>query len=98
MTDPSSDHDRLKHLSDRIDSIRAEETAEKARTDENLRNSTNMSVGARAGAEMVSCFIAGGLIGWFLDRQFDTQPILLIVFLLTGICVGFYEVYRISKS
>ena len=92
------DHDRLKELSDRIDEIRSQEAGQKAREDENLRNSSNMSIGARAGAELISCFIAGGLIGWFLDRQFDTQPIFLIVFLLTGICVGFYEVYRITRS
>ena len=92
------DHDRLKELSDRIDEIRSQEAGQKAREDENLRNSSNMSIGARAGAELISCFIAGVLIGWFLDRQFDTQPIFLIVFLLTGICVGFYEVYRITRS
>ncbi len=92
------DHDRLKRLSSQIASIRAEEAVEKAKNDENLRQSANMSVGARAGAELISCFIAGGLIGWFLDRQFETQPVLLVIFLLTGICVGFYEVYRITKS
>ncbi|HEY8189498.1 MAG TPA: AtpZ/AtpI family protein [Micavibrio sp.] len=97
MSDPS-DYDRLKHLSDQIAEIRAEESAEKAKDAENLKNADNMGVGARAGAELISCFIAGGLIGWALDRQFGTQPILLIVFLLTGICVGFYEVYRITKS
>src|SRR5687768_14748676 len=92
------DHDRLKNLSDRIKEIRSQEVEKKARQDENLRNSSNMSIGARAGTELISCFIAGGLIGWFLDRQFDTQPILLVIFLLTGICVGFYEVYRITRS
>ena len=97
MTD-HNDHDRLKALSDKIADIRADEQADAARETGAKTNSDNMSVGARAGAELVTCFMAGALIGWFLDKQFDTSPIFLIIFLLTGICTGFYGVYRITNN
>lgn len=97
MTDDNG-HDRLKALSDKIADIRADEQAEAVRDTDAKTNSDNMSVGARAGAELVTCFMAGALIGWFLDKQFDTSPIFLIIFLLTGICTGFYGVYRITNN
>ncbi|MBI2233769.1 MAG: AtpZ/AtpI family protein [Micavibrio aeruginosavorus] len=93
-----NDHDRLKRLSDQIDQIREKEAAEHDKSSEKLNEASNMSLGARAGAELVTCILAGGFIGWLLDGQFGTKPLFLIVFLLTGICTGFYEVYRITNN
>ena len=95
---PDNDHERLKHLSDQIDQIRAAEAATSTKTAETEKNATNMSLGARAGAELITFIIAGGLIGWLLDAQFGTKPLLLILFLLAGVCTGFYEVYRITNN
>jgi ATP synthase protein I len=97
MSDLNTDHDRLQKLSGDIAGIRAEEAIEKAKADQTERDATNMNVGVRAGAELVTCLIAGAGIGYGIDRYFHTQPFGLIVFLLTGIGLGFYEVYRITK-
>lgn len=96
MTD-TNDHDRLKKLSGEIAGIRAEEAVEQAKDAATERDAANMNVGVRAGAELVTCFISGGIVGWLLDHQFGTTPICLIIFLLVGIALGFYEVYRITK-
>jgi ATP synthase protein I len=95
---PDDEHDRLKHLSSQIGQIRSEEAAATAKTAEADKNASNMSLGARAGAELISFTVAGGLIGWALDSQFETKPLFLVVFLLAGVCTGFYEVYRITNN
>lgn len=95
--DFSTERDRLNALTDKIGEVQAKDAAENSETAENTTNARNMSTGARAGAELISTMLAGGLIGWCLDSFFETSPIFLIIFFLTGICVGFYEVYRITK-
>jgi ATP synthase protein I len=44
--------------------------------------------------EMAACLAVGGGIGWFLDKQLDTKPWLLIVFLIIGIAAGIRSVLR----
>ncbi len=94
----SDEHQRLDDLSAKIGKIRDEESAEKARTQEIARESSNMNSGVRAGAELVTLLIAGTAIGWGLDTFFQTKPLFLIIFVLTGIVAGFYEVYRITQN
>lgn len=38
--------------------------------------------------------LGGVVVGLWLDRQFNTEPILVIVGLLLGITVAFYGVYQ----
>lgn len=94
----ADDHDRLKRLSDQIAEMRADESAKNTTDGETARDAANLSSGARAGAELVSCMIAGGLIGWVLDYFLESSPLFLIVFLLVGVCSGFYAVYRITNA
>lgn len=94
----SDEHERLKRLSGQIEEMRAAESAQNASDKENAREAANVSTGARAGAELISCIIAGGLIGWVLDHLLESQPLFLIVFLLVGVCSGFYAVYRITNT
>lgn len=93
----TNDHDRLNKLSGQIHDIRAKEAIEASKAAATEQDATNMNVGVRAGAELVTCLIAGAGIGYGIDHYFHTQPFGLIVFLLTGIGLGFYEVYRITK-
>lgn len=44
-------------------------------------------------------WIAGSaVLGHFLDRRFDTDPILTLVFLVLGMTMGFYDAYRRLKQ
>jgi len=88
----SNDRDRLKALSDKIEASKPVEDST------NLAAAENMSVGMRAGTELVTCIAAGVLLGWGLDKALGTTPIFLIIFLLTGIGVGFYEVWRLTNN
>lgn len=94
----SDDRDRLNIISSRIAEIRAEEAGEQAEKNARLTETANMSAGARAGAEMISLLIAGTAVGWGADKLFNTAPFFLIIFVLTGIGLGFYEVYRITQK
>ena len=38
--------------------------------------------------------LGGVVVGLWLDRQFNTEPILVIVGLLLGVAVAFYGVYQ----
>lgn len=87
------DRSRLQSLSQRIEQTQPDPDPSHAKPD-----NQDMSMGMRAGTELVSAIGAGALIGWFLDRTLDTAPIFLILFLLTGICTGFYGVYRINRN
>ncbi|MBK9329627.1 MAG: AtpZ/AtpI family protein [Sphingobacteriales bacterium] len=33
-------------------------------------------------------------IGFFLDKQFQTQPILILLFLFIGLAAAFYRIYQ----
>jgi ATP synthase protein I len=55
-----------------------------------------VNVGLRVLSEFVAGIIAGGLIGWQLDRWFGISPVMLILFTMAGTAAGFWNVYRIA--
>ncbi|RUM46433.1 MAG: hypothetical protein DSY47_08150 [Hydrogenothermus sp.] len=46
------------------------------------------------GLHLVSGIIVGLLIGYFLDKAFNTGYVLTIVFFFLGILTGFYNMYK----
>ena len=57
-----------------------------------------ISLGMRVLSEFVGGVIAGGGVGWLLDKLFSTQPLFLIVFVGLGTATGFWNVYRMVAS
>ncbi|MBF0280844.1 MAG: AtpZ/AtpI family protein [SAR324 cluster bacterium] len=49
------------------------------------------------GLELGLSVIVGLLVGEFLDKQFGTEPWLLLLFLIFGLAAGFRSVYRLLK-
>ncbi|GEM_PF-2478696 len=47
-----------------------------------------------AGADMVAATGVGALIGYLLDRWWDTAPWMLVIWFILGSVAGFYSVYR----
>jgi ATP synthase protein I len=86
----------LESLEDKIK--KAKKHGDDSLTPEQEQNAENMSVGIRAGAELVSAIAGGAFIGWLLDGWLHTKPWLLIVMLLLGVTTGFINVYRISQN
>lgn len=58
----------------------------------------NVSLGARAGVELVGAIIGGGAIGYGLDYYFGTTPIFFLSLLILGIITGFYNIYKITLN
>jgi ATP synthase protein I len=56
------------------------------------------SQGVRAGSELVVSIVAGGLIGFGLDKALETQPFFLILFLFLGVLTGFWNIYKILNQ
>lgn len=48
----------------------------------------------RASTEFVAGIIAGGLLGWLVDKGLGSSPWGLIVFLMLGFAAGVYNVLR----
>lgn len=50
------------------------------------------------GIEIGVALAIGILIGWYLDRLFDTKPWLTIAFTLFGIVAGFRNIIRLARK
>ena len=87
---------RLKRLETEIDRKRG--TAPE-RSNGGERESSDPSALGRAfrmSTEFVAGVIAGGGLGWLIDRGLGTSPWGMIVFLLLGFVAGIYNVMRVS--
>ena len=56
-----------------------------------------MGVAFRLATEMAAALVVGGLIGWFIDRQFGTEPWALLVLLVLGAAAGILGAFREAK-
>ena len=53
---------------------------------------------ASVGLEMGVSVLIGLGIGYYLDREFDTEPLLLLVFLGVGVAAGFKALFRAARQ
>jgi len=59
------------------------------------QNPSPASRGLRASAELIGGIVAGGLIGWYLDKWLGTQkPVMFVLFFLLGAAAGILNVVR----
>jgi ATP synthase protein I len=56
--------------------------------------SSGLATGMRIGLEFMSGTVVGLLIGWGIDRYFDTTPWFLLIFTILGFAAGVMNVYR----
>ena len=89
MVDPHLDDDALAR---RIAEARAAEAS--SRDGKNREESRGWSVAT----EFVGAMLAGGLLGWFIDRWAGTGPWAMIVLLLLGFVTGLRSVLRQQKN
>ena len=89
---------RLLDVEARIDKMSPDK--EKALQNEAPIATKRQSMGRalRLGTDLVAGVAVGGLIGFWLDRLFDTKPILFIVFFLLGTAAGFLNVFRTARQ
>lgn len=53
---------------------------------------------ASLGMSMAFAIVIGLGIGYWLDKKFDTQPVLLLIGLAFGIAAGFSNIYRAGQK
>lgn len=75
----------------------ARRTENKGRRSE-LNETSAFGIATRLTAELVSGLVVGSLIGWLLDKVFDTSPIMLVVFFVFGAAAGVVNVFRAARQ
>ena len=58
----------------------------------------NIAKGMAMGAQFISLILGGVLLGWFLDQHLNTEPVCLIVGILTGLSLGVYQLIRLQDD
>ena len=84
---------RLKSLDARLDQA----TAQRAKTEPSVRpksDSAALGQALRLSAEFVSGVVAGGIVGWLVDRLFGVSPWGLVVCIILGFCAGMLNLMR----
>lgn len=92
-----SEQEKFDELQAQIDALKGQVKAE-APKDLRTQDAESLSMGVRAGTELVGAIVVCGAIGYGLDRWLDTKPWMLILFLFLGICTGFLNVYRVTQN
>ncbi|MDG1842890.1 MAG: AtpZ/AtpI family protein [Nitrospinaceae bacterium] len=57
-----------------------------------------LSIAFRLGTELTVAVMIGAVMGYALDRYFDSKPWLLAVGVILGGAAGSLNVYRVSKE
>jgi ATP synthase protein I len=89
-------HDpRLEALDARLDAAHVQEAT---RTGKSKFIPSSSGMGERIFAQLIGTPLGGGLLGWFLDRWFDTKPWLFLAMLFLGFVVAGRNIYKIAKN
>jgi ATP synthase protein I len=87
---------RLRSLDARLGHAAASRPEAKEPAPRSTSNSNAIGQAMRLSAEFVSGVIAGGIVGWLVDRLFGSTPWGLIVCLILGFCAGMLNLMRAS--
>jgi ATP synthase protein I len=85
---------RLKSLDTRLDKATADRRETSDTRTRSTSNSQAIGQAFRLSAEFVSGVVAGGIVGWIVDRLAGTSPWGLIVCLMLGFCAGMLNLLR----
>ena len=89
--------DRLKTSLSKARQSQPAASAQRPQNSDGPKGDSGMSLGMRAGSELVSAVVIGAGIGWAIDRLFGTNPAFLIVFFFLGVAAGVWNVIRATS-
>ena len=93
--DPKSPEDaRLDSLEQRLERAQAKEAE---RTGQAPKADANEQMGQKVLSYLIGGLLGGALIGWVLDKAFDTGHLLLIVGLVLGTVGGFWSIIKMAN-
>ena len=73
----------------------------KSKEEKKVANSSNIpgySIAMNLTIELVTGMAIGFFLGMLLDNYLQTKPLMLIIFIVLGTIVGFYNMYRMLKK
>ena len=83
----------IKKLSDRI-----KQSSTFNKKNRQANQNSPIGIAFRLGVEMVSALIAGGIMGWGIDKLLGTKPWFMIIFFLFGAIAGMLNVIKTGKK
>ena len=94
---PTSPQDaRLSSLNERL---KHAEKVEAARAPDQIDASTVVrNVGQRVAQSLIGMPLGGAIIGWLLDRLFDTAPWIMLALMFIGFAGAVLDVMRYSRG
>lgn len=93
--EPKSQQDaRLDSLEERLERAQAKEAE---RTGQAPTADANEQMGQKVLSYLIGGLLGGALIGWVLDKAFDTGHLLLIVGLVLGTVGGFWSIIKMAN-
>jgi Uncharacterized protein conserved in bacteria len=95
--DPTSPQDaRLTSLDERL---KRAEWVESERRPKPIDSSTVIkNAGQRVAQSLIGMPLGGAIIGWLLDRVFDTAPWIMLGLMFTGFAGAVLDVMRVSRQ
>lgn len=96
--DNDNDSSKLTDLKSRIRHFNSEHEEKSEKMEHSSADGSNMAVAFRACSELIVSIGVCGAAGYYFDQYFETKPAGLIIGLLTGMCVGFLGIYRITNN
>ena len=93
------DHRELDELGDKLRDVQSSRKTKNryARQDDDEMHPSGIGLGFRIGTELVVGVMMGLAIGWFIDRQFGTEPFGLLIFFVLGFAAGILNVVRVAN-
>ena len=93
--EPKSPQDaRLDSLEERLERAQAREAE---RTGQAPKADANEQMGQKVLSYLIGGLLGGALIGWVLDKAFDTGHLLLVVGLVLGTIGGFWSIIKMAN-
>ena len=59
---------------------------------------SSIGTALKLSTELVSAVAVGTIIGFILDKTFDTKPWLILIFFFVGVIAGIVNVFRSAKK
>ncbi len=84
-------------LSEKIKQAEARIKQEKL-SEEDRKNSSMIAKALRVGTEFVSALMAGSLIGYWLDRLFNTAPFIIIIMIIVSFVACIRNIYKLEMG
>jgi ATP synthase protein I len=97
---PSSDAElsaKLRHLDTRLSDIKSDRATSAAPKGRLAADGTAMAHGMKLVSEFVAGIVAGGILGWLIDRFAGIQPFGLLMGLMFGFAAGLRNLYRATS-